>query len=261
MSQIDRWGEHVVGPVADRSRRQIYYITPTCANTSARRLAVWKATLVEFGKKVNNTIFTFTSVSEKGWYWLQSSSYQTAFHSSEGEIFVGQSDRPGWYRSRSPRMCQWELCLCGEPLRRRHGEVLLDLRGDALGFPSTWEVDSLQLEIGLRFLKATFVLVVLCGILCCSTCLCLKKWQNVLGIKKQTDQSRTNQEPLWKTRRWNSLEIHLSNPNVWKTALLRHLHGSLVLHRCLWPQRWRNDAKPGLGGHGGRWIRTWDLQE
>ena len=35
-------GEHVVGPVADRTRNQIYYITPTCASGTSRRLTVWK---------------------------------------------------------------------------------------------------------------------------------------------------------------------------------------------------------------------------
>ncbi|CAE7662890.1 unnamed protein product [Symbiodinium pilosum] len=35
-------GEHVVGPVADKTNRQIYWITPTCATSSSRRLGVWK---------------------------------------------------------------------------------------------------------------------------------------------------------------------------------------------------------------------------
>ncbi|CAE7263995.1 unnamed protein product [Symbiodinium natans] len=35
-------GEHVVGPVADKTNRRIYWITPSCATSSSRRLAVWK---------------------------------------------------------------------------------------------------------------------------------------------------------------------------------------------------------------------------
>ena len=39
-------GEHVVGPVADRTNNRVYYITPTCADSSrrlGRKLTVWKA--------------------------------------------------------------------------------------------------------------------------------------------------------------------------------------------------------------------------
>lgn len=40
-------GEHVVGPVIDKTNKRVYYITPTCADTSrrlkGRRLTVWKA--------------------------------------------------------------------------------------------------------------------------------------------------------------------------------------------------------------------------
>ncbi|CAE7415195.1 hypothetical protein AK812_SmicGene2899 [Symbiodinium microadriaticum] len=35
-------GEHVVGPVADKTNRRIYWITPSCATSSGRRLTVWK---------------------------------------------------------------------------------------------------------------------------------------------------------------------------------------------------------------------------
>lgn len=38
-------GEHVVGPVVDKTNNRVYYITPTCADSSrrlGRRLAVWK---------------------------------------------------------------------------------------------------------------------------------------------------------------------------------------------------------------------------